>query len=226
MPSVKLRDVQVRIAGLERPVIDVPQLSIDAGERVAITGPSGAGKTTLINVLVGLERPNTGKVIWDKIDIFDLNEADRDGWRAKNVGIVFQEFHLFPGLGVLDNVLLPQQLRSFRSSAEHRMRAIDLLRHVGLTRLDQDAATLSRGEMQRVAIARALCTRPSVVVADEPTASLDKNSADAVTELLVDLSGSLGATLIVITHDSSLERAMTRAIFMDRGFVMTSEGNV
>ncbi|MBZ6074842.1 ABC transporter ATP-binding protein [Microvirga puerhi] len=217
MLGVVVRDVTVCVRGLAEPVIDLPSLSIAAGEKVAVTGPSGAGKTTLINVLTGLERPSKGQVLWSGTDIARLSEAQRDAWRARHVGIVFQDFHLFSGLSVRDNVLLPQQLRSFRLPPGSRERAESLLRRVGIERHDQRVETLSRGEMQRVAIARALQQEPGILVADEPTASLDTESAKGVISLLIDLSASLGTTLIVVTHDGNLAQAMDRTICLDRG---------
>jgi putative ABC transport system ATP-binding protein len=215
-----LRDVSVCVRGLPEPVIDVPSLTIASGEHLAITGPSGAGKTTLLNVLTGLERPISGEVLWGDIDIARLSEAKRDTWRARQVGIIMQDFNLFPGLSALDNVLLPQQLRLPRLGKNDHERAHRLLDQVGLNRHDQKVETMSRGEMQRVAVARALQAQPAIVVADEPTASLDAASARSITELLIELSTSSVATLIVVTHDQMLAQAMHRVVGLQRGRII------
>ncbi len=220
--SALLRDVSVRVRGLPEPVIDVPDLAIATGEHLAVTGPSGAGKTTLLNILTGLERPVSGAVLWDGIDIARLSEAKRDTWRAKQVGIIMQDFNLFPGLSALDNVLLPRQLRVPRLGNDARERARHLLEQVGLNRHDQKVETMSRGEMQRVAVARALQAQPAIIVADEPTASLDDTSAKRITDLLIGLSTSSAATLIVVTHDQTLARAMHRVVSLQRGRIVGS----
>jgi putative ABC transport system ATP-binding protein len=209
--------VTMRVAGLVEPVIDIPELTIAPRERLAVMGPSGAGKTTLINILTGLERPTTGQVFWNGVDIAGLPEAGRDTWRARNVGLVLQDFALFEGLTARDNVLLPQQLRRLRLGAPARDRAGQLLARVGIRRPDQVVGTMSRGEMQRVAVARALQAAPQVIVADEPTASLDAGSARDVSDLLVDLAQEARATLVVITHDVRLADAMERVIFLRGG---------
>jgi putative ABC transport system ATP-binding protein len=222
--GVLFRNVLVRVRDLPDPVIDVPDWAIASGERVAIMGPSGAGKTTLLNVLTGLERPGSGAVLWDGLDIASLSEAKRDSWRARQVGIVMQDFNLFPGLSALDNVLLPQQLRSLRLRPIAWQRARNLLDRVGIERHDQPVDTMSRGEMQRVAVARALQAEPVILVADEPTASLDEASARSVADLLVELSAAAGATLVVVTHDESLAQAMDRVVRLEAGRILSAEG--
>ena len=146
-----------------------------------------------------------------------LPEERRDRWRAATIGLVMQEFHLFPGLSALDNVLLPARLESRRLAAGLKRRAIELLERTGIARHGQMIDTLSRGEMQRVALARALVRRPPVVVADEPSASLDEDSGAAVGDLLVELAGENLATLIVVSHDERLIRRMRRRIDLRNG---------
>ncbi|MCK0196937.1 ATP-binding cassette domain-containing protein [Ancylobacter sp. 6x-1] len=210
MPVLDLRDVEICFPGLDRPALAVPGLALAEGEHAVLTGPSGAGKTTFLNLLSGLERTARGRVAWDGVDLGALSESGRDRWRAAHVGLVMQDFHLFPGLSALENVLLPQRLRRFRLPVALESEAARLLGRVGILRTEQDVATLSRGQMQRVAVARALLARPGIIVADEPTASLDEASGAAVAELLTGLAREAGATLIVASHDPLFTRPASR----------------
>jgi putative ABC transport system ATP-binding protein len=153
-------------------VLDIGRLELWPGSQTAICGPSGSGKTTLLHLLCGIERPRAGRVRWNGIDLFALGEAARDRWRRRSVGLVFQQFHLFASLSPLENVLLPARFRAFRIEAAVARRARALLDRVGV-RAAGETASLSRGEMQRVALARALLFTPPILLADEPTASLD-----------------------------------------------------
>jgi putative ABC transport system ATP-binding protein len=207
-----VEDVAVRYADLAQPALDLPWLELARGTSLAVTGPSGAGKSTFINVVTGLERPTSGRVLWNGTDVAALSEAARDRWRAMSIGLVMQDFHLFPGLSAIENVLLPARFRHFRLPADLRARAEGLLAQVGLDAGSRRIETFSRGEMQRVAIARALLLRPGAIVADEPTASLDSDSAAAVADLLVSLARAEGATLIVVTHDRALSARLDRRI--------------
>ncbi|GHD22696.1 ABC transporter ATP-binding protein [Tianweitania populi] len=220
--------LDVRFPGLALPALDIPTLQLKAGERLALTGPSGSGKTTLINILTGLERvPHNraakSSVRWGDTDLASLSERRRDQWRAANVGLVMQDFHLFPGLSALENVLLPQRLAHLRLPAGMYDDALRLLSQVGIERLDQAVETLSRGQMQRVAVARALLGRPGLIVADEPTASLDAQSGAAVAELLLDLAAEIGATLIVASHDHRLVDRLDRVLRLEGGRVVQPE---
>src|SRR6218665_3649311 len=145
MLPLEIDAVSVRYPGLSTPVLDIPKLSIPSGSRVAITGASGSGKSTLVNVMTGLERLRHGRMRWGEIDIATLSEGARDRWRGANVGLVMQDFHLFPGISAMDNVLLPARL-SRAEKAEDRARAADLLEKVGLSRPKQAVETMSRGE--------------------------------------------------------------------------------
>jgi len=217
MPTLAVRDLDVRFPGLERPALAIPSLDLAAGARVVLTGPSGSGKTTLLNILTGLERAGAGSVVWRDTDIAQLSEGPRDKWRAANVGLVMQEFHLFPGLSALDNVLLPQRLAHLRLPAGVKDEALRLLARVGITNTRQPVETMSRGQMQRVAVARALVARPGIIVADEPTASLDLGAGAAVAELLVELTLEANATLIVASHDSRIIDRLGRVLRLDAG---------
>jgi putative ABC transport system ATP-binding protein len=219
MPALCVRDLDVRFPGLERPALSIPLLALAQGERIAVTGPSGAGKTTLINILTGLARCGRGAVEWGATDLARLSESGLDRWRAANVGLVMQEFHLFPGLPAIDNVLLPQRLAHLRLPTGAKAEAARLLERVGISRMDQSIETMSRGQMQRVAVARALAARPAIIVADEPTASLDADAGAAVADLLLALAAEAGATLIVASHDPHLLRRLDRVLRLEAGAI-------
>lgn len=214
MLPLSLSGVAISFSGLSQPVLAIDDLTIAAGERVAITGASGSGKSTFVNLISGLERPDRGAIRWQDQDIATLSESGRDRWRAANVGLVMQDFHLFPGLSAVDNILLPARL-SGAASAEVKARAFDLLARVGLTRPKQAIETMSRGEMQRVAVARALLRKPGIIIADEPTASLDAEAGAEVGKLLLELAES--ATLIVVSHDERLTERLDRRIRLAAG---------
>jgi putative ABC transport system ATP-binding protein len=197
-------------------VLDIERLELPPGSQTAICGPSGSGKTTLLHVLCGIERPSAGRVCWDGVDLFALGEAARDRWRRHSVGLVFQQFHLFPSLSPLENVLLPARLRTFRADAVVARRARALLDRVGV-RAAGETASLSRGEMQRVALARALLFAPPILMADEPTASLDAEAAAEVAALLFSACRETGATLLLVTHDGSLAARCPQIINLAAG---------
>ncbi|OCP23751.1 MULTISPECIES: ABC transporter ATP-binding protein [unclassified Ensifer] len=219
MLGLQLAGIDVSFPGLAAPALAIDSLSVTAGSRVALTGASGSGKSTLISILTGLERAGQGRILWDGVDICALSEGARDRWRGANIGLVLQDFHLFPGLSALENVLLPARL-SGAMTRDVGARAEHLLQRVGLARSTQMIETMSRGEMQRVAIARALLRKPGVVIADEPTASLDSDAGDAVGDLLLELSTESGCTLIVATHELALSRRMDRRIRLAAGRIV------
>jgi len=193
-----------------RVVLDVGEFRVDGGWQVAICGPSGSGKTTLLHLFAGLERPARGVIRWGEIEITALGECVADLWRRETVGLVFQQFHLFPGLSALENVLLPLRFDRWSIDPAMRARALKLLERVGVLP-GSDAAWLSRGELQRVAVARALLRKPAIVLADEPTASLDRDMANVVTDLLSSLCRSVNATLVMTTHDRLLATRLDQA---------------
>lgn len=222
MLALSLDNIEISFPGLPAPVLAIEKLAIRAGERVAVTGASGSGKTTFVNIITGLERNRHGTIRWGDRDISTLSETARDRWRGENIGLVMQDFHLLPGLSALENVLLPARL-SRAMTRESTGRANLLLERVGLARPDQRIETMSRGEMQRVAVARALLRQPGVIVADEPTASLDPENGDAVGRLLIDLATSGGITLIIITHDPRLAARAGRRIELANGRIVSDQ---
>jgi putative ABC transport system ATP-binding protein len=179
----------------------------------ALMGPSGSGKSTLLNLIAGLDSPTSGTISVSGQDLGRMNEADRAKWRSQNVGFIFQTYNLLPVLTAVENVELPLLLTSVPSS-ERRKRALTALRIVGLEdRASHRPDQLSGGQQQRVAIARAIVTDPKIIVADEPTGDLDRVSADAILDLLVNLNKELKKTIVMVTHD---QRAADRATIVRR----------
>jgi putative ABC transport system ATP-binding protein len=205
--ALSFRDVTVErqdADGRKLEILALPLLDIPPGSRLAVTGPSGAGKTTLLDLACGLIRPSRGDVRWGAENLAAWPEARRDRWRRDHVGFIFQEFHLIPELSVLENILLPARFGGRGLDEALRQRALELGKRIGLPDLRRRAAALSRGEQQRTAIARALLFEPSLILADEPTASLDQQSAEAVIGLILECAGLLRASLLVATHDAAL----------------------
>jgi putative ABC transport system ATP-binding protein len=193
-------------------------LSVTAGEAVAIVGASGSGKSTLLAILAGLDTPTAGTVALDGADLFALDEDARAELRGRAVGFVFQSFQLLPSLTALENVMLPLELAG-RDDAESGAR--EILARVGLAeRLHHYPKHLSGGEQQRVALARAFVVRPKVLLADEPTGSLDAESGEAVIELLFQLNRESGTTLVLVTHDEQLAQRCTRTVRLAAGRIV------
>ncbi|HEY1233568.1 MAG TPA: ABC transporter ATP-binding protein [Candidatus Binatia bacterium] len=193
---------------LEIPVLRNINLEIFEGEFVAFMGPSGSGKTTLLNLIAGIDKPTSGKIIIGGIDVAELSETELAVWRSQNVGFVFQFYNLIPVLTALENVELPLTLTPL-DKRDRRAHAEAALTVVGLVdRLHHYPRQLSGGQEQRVAIARAIATDPAILVADEPTGDLDKNSAEEVLDLMDRLNRELNKTILMVTHDP---RAAERA---------------
>ena len=193
-------------------ILDDVSLEVARGDSVVIMGPSGCGKSTLLYMLGGLERPSSGTVTLDDRNPFTLSDAEQSAFRNQHIGFVFQDHLLLPQLSAIDNVLAPTLVsRDTSGAATRSARARSLLDAVGLsTRIDHRPGELSGGERQRVAIARALIQQPSVVLCDEPTGNLDRASAEAVADLLVDLQKQHAIMLIVVTHSAALASRFPR----------------
>jgi ABC-type lipoprotein export system ATPase subunit len=185
-------------------VLDIPSLEVPAGATLGVSGPSGCGKSTLLHLVAGLLRPASGSVRWGATEVSALSETRRDAWRLRTIGFVCQDFHLVPELDIAANIALPASFSQWRPRREDRERAAALAARMGLPEPGRRAAVLSRGEQQRVAIARALFGRPALILADEPTASLDARHAGAVAELLLAGAAETAATLICASHDATL----------------------
>jgi putative ABC transport system ATP-binding protein len=197
-------------------------LNIGRGEAVALLGPSGSGKSTLLMVLTGLEQPDTGSVTVAGQDLRQLGEDGLARFRGKNVGIVFQAFHLIPTMTALENVAVPLEFAGERDALE---RAKQELAAVGLAeRLHHYPAELSGGEQQRVALARALAPNPAILVADEPTGNLDETTGSEIIELLFRGHSERGTTLVLVTHDTDLAARCDRVLHMHSGSLATAPG--
>jgi putative ABC transport system ATP-binding protein len=182
--------------------LNYPDFSLEAGEQMVITGPSGSGKTTLLHFIAGLRKPIRGKIILDALEVTQLSENALDSFRAQNIGYMFQDFHLMEGFTALENVVLGLGLSSKPSSKRNKDRALEVLNLVGLgQRISHVPRKLSTGERQRVALARAIAHSPKLLLADEPTAHLDRKRAVEALELLKNTALQIGASLIVVTHD-------------------------
>ena len=207
--------------GRPLPVLKDVNLSISQESFVAILGPSGSGKTTLLGLLAGLDEPSAGRVYLDGVDLSTLTEDERAGFRARNVGFVFQTFHLLPTLTALENVLVPLELMGSGPARGLREGAAALLERVGLgDRLDHYPAQLSGGEQQRVSLARAFANRPRILFADEPTGNLDQETGGRVIELTEELNREACTTLVLVTHDLALAGRAHRIVRLAGGRVV------
>jgi lipoprotein-releasing system ATP-binding protein len=194
-------------------------LTIARGEIIAIVGASGAGKSTLLHILGTLDRPTSGKVEVQGVDVFSLEDAVLAGFRNRSVGFVFQFHHLLPEFTALENVAMPALIQGKKLHAV-RTRALDLLSEVGLAdRAEQRPTHLSGGEQQRVAVARALMNAPQVVLADEPSGNLDSANAQMLHRLIWDLSRKLDQTFVVVTHNEALARSADRVFRIVDGVI-------
>jgi ABC-type lipoprotein export system ATPase subunit len=216
--SIRLEQLQKKYVGPDGsvvPVIDIDRFELDDGEQVALVGTSGSGKTTLLHLIAGILSPDSGKIFFgdgDGVDIAALSEADRDVFRGRNIGYIFQTHHLLPGFTALENVLLGM---SFTGRSHDPAWAKHLLEEVGLSdRLNYKPAKLSVGQQQRVAIARALANRPKLVLADEPTGALDSTNAQQALELIRKLCSEVGASLLLVSHDPQITKQLPRAVVL------------
>ncbi len=189
-------------------ILDIPDFHVAPGEQLAMIGQSGCGKSTLLHVISGISRPDSGQVIVDGIDVTRLPEAGCDRYRADKIGYVFQTFNLLPGFTAAENVMLGM---TFSRGRADRTRALSLLKRVGLQhRVEHKPAALSVGEQQRVAVARALVNRPRLLLADEPTANIDRRNQQQVIDLIRETSREEGVTLMVVTHSMEVAEQFER----------------
>lgn len=194
--------------------------ALSARETVAIVGASGSGKSTLLSIMAGLDTPTRGTVHLAGVDLFSMSEDERAQLRAQKVGFVFQSFQLLGNLTALENVMLPLELNGRRDA---RQAATEMLARVGLSaRLGHYPKVLSGGEQQRVALARAFVVQPAVLLADEPTGSLDFATGDKVMDLMFDLNREQGTTLVLVTHDRAIAARCARCITIEAGSMAPS----
>ena len=198
-------------------VLEDVSLELSLGDNLAILGPSGSGKSTLLHIIGTLDRPTAGRVLLEGSNPFELDEPALAQFRNQHLGFIFQEHHLLPQLSVLENVLIPA-LATGGANAEVAHRAEQLIERVGLAdRTDHRPAELSGGERQRVAVARSLLLAPKLLLADEPTGSLDRSTARSIGELLLELQSQENMMLVVVTHSLELAGVLNRRLELDEG---------
>lgn len=221
-PIVEIKDLHLSLIGGAGPVniLRGIDLTVESGQTISVVGPSGAGKTTLLMVLSGLEQPTNGRISVAGTDLQTLNEDGLARFRRQHVGIVFQSFHLVPTMTALENVALPLE---FAGAGHAFDRARTALAATGLNdRIDHFPGELSGGEQQRVALARAFVANPALILADEPTGNLDRETGQMVMQLLFDLQQEYGTTLILVTHDAALAGRCHQTVQMADGRLFSS----
>ena len=198
-------------------------LHINKGEVVSIVGPSGAGKTTLLQIIGTLDKPDSGTICLDGIDVNKLSTRKLSDFRNQHIGFVFQFHQLLPEFTALENVMIPAYIAG-KSNSEAKQRALELLEFMGLSdRANHKPAELSGGEKQRVAVARALVNKPAVILADEPSGSLDSKNKAELHQLFFDLRDKFGQTFVIVTHDEGLAAISDRTIHMKDGEILGDE---
>lgn len=209
-PALRILGLRHRYAPNQPPALIVPELTLDAGEQLVLTGSSGSGKSTLLHLIAGLMDPSEGQISVAGVNPHTLRGHARDRFRGRSIGMVFQTHHLLMGFSAVENVMAALMFSDIPRAA-HAARARSLLDTLGIATPDQRVERLSVGQQQRVAIARALGCDPALVLADEPTASLDPDNADAALDLLQQACRSSGAALLCVTHDTHLVGRFDRA---------------
>ncbi|HCR19034.1 MAG TPA: lipoprotein-releasing system ATP-binding protein LolD [Candidatus Latescibacteria bacterium] len=209
-----------RVGESDLEVLKGVDLSVSLGEVVAVVGPSGVGKSTLLHILGGLDRPSSGRLSIDETDVFSLSDSDRAQFRNEAIGFVFQFHHLLSDFTALENVMLPLMIQG-RARCDAGEAASELLQKVGLSeRQDHLPSELSGGESQRVAVVRALVTRPKLVLADEPSGNLDVERSAELHDLIWNLATEFQQTFVIATHDLALAKRADRVIRMSEGWIV------
>ena len=216
---IDIKNITKRFGSLE--VLKGIDLHIDKGEVVSIVGPSGAGKTTLLQIIGTLDKPDTGSVCVDNIDTTTLSQKALSDFRNKHLGFVFQFHQLLPEFTAIENIMIPAYIAGTSRKAA-KVRATELLQFMGLTdRANHKPSQLSGGEKQRIAVARALVNSPAVILADEPSGSLDTKNKEELHQLFFDLRDKFGQTFVIVTHDEQLATLTDRTIHMKDGLLVT-----
>lgn len=224
-PIIEIRDVvkSFAVGNSTMTILKGISFHVKAGEFVSIVGPSGNGKSTLLNMVTGIDRPSSGEIIVTGKPVHKMSEDQLAGWRGENVGIIFQFFQMLPALSIVQNVVLPMDLAHKFPARERRARAMALLERVGLAdQADKLPSQVSGGQQQRAAIARALANDPALIVADEPTGNLDSRNSQDVFELFNNVVGS-GKTLLMVTHDKELASRVPRVVEILDGRITRDE---
>ncbi|MBL4261630.1 ABC transporter ATP-binding protein [Vibrio fluvialis] len=216
---IELNQVTFRWPDSDSPTLDIEQLRVAAKEHLFIKGPSGCGKSTLLSLLTGINTASSGEVRLLGQDLSQLKASARDRFRADHIGYIFQQFNLLPYLSVIDNVILPCQFSALRRSKVNeplteRAKALLTRLHLPQALLEKPVVELSIGQQQRVAAARALIGEPHLIIADEPTSSLDYDNRSAFIELLLEEANRVGSTLVFVSHDPTLESLFSRSVHL------------
>ena len=212
-----------RRGGQAVPVLTDINLEVAAGEFLALMGPSGSGKSTLLNLIAGIDKPTSGTLMVDGLNIATLSESELADWRARNVGFIFQFYNLLPVLTAFENVELPLLLTRLNRK-DRAARVHTALSVVGLAdRVKHRPREMSGGQQQRVAIARAIVSDPNLLLCDEPTGDLDRQSADEILSILQLLNGELGKTIVMVTHDPAAANYAKRVLHLDKGHFVERE---
>lgn len=221
MQMIELRNISKSFGSLR--VLDNVSATIAKGEVVSIVGPSGAGKTTLLQIAGTLEKPDSGKVVYEGTNVLALSERKLSDFRNRKIGFVFQFHQLLPEFTALENIAIPSLIKGDRRADAFR-RATELIEFLGLAdRSGHKPAQLSGGEKQRIAVARALANRPDVIFADEPSGSLDTKNKNELHKLFFDLRDRFGQTFVIVTHDESLAGMCDRTLKMNDGMISPAE---
>ncbi len=227
-PLIALKGVKkiYSTGGVDVPALKGIDLEVQSGEFLGILGKSGAGKTTLVNMIAGLDTLTSGEVIVNGMDVHSLNESNLALWRGKNIGVIYQSFQLLPTLNLVDNIMLPMDFCGLYQRRTSLERAMLLLEQVELKEHAYKLpSAISGGQQQRVAIARALANDPSILLADEPTGRLDSLTAETIFQLFESLVAQ-GKTIIMVTHDQSMANRTSRTLTIADGLVATQEAHV
>lgn len=214
-PALDIQNLRFRYDPASDWIVDIPSLTLARGEQVLLTGRSGRGKSTLLQLIAGLMEPSSGRVAVSGQAVHELSEAKRDAFRGAHIGMIFQTFNLLQGFSALENVLVAMMFSSIPPK-EHRARASALLEHLGIERPLAMTEELSVGQQQRVAVARAAACEPILVLADEPTASLDPENAAGAMDLIQSVCRERGAALLCVSHDPSMVSRFGRVESLDR----------